>query len=262
MFVDGQIFFGLLILPVEELGFVSFDVPNWQLLNGLGQGRFSAVFSCRHVETDEVFVMKVFRGDTRHMAETERTVLQSLSEEGVANIPSVQEFHFCDSFSALILTPLGVSVLPCRGRTIVTPAMLVALLQVVQGAHRSQWIHRDIKPDNIYLDQRDSSRIVLNDWSSAARPGIECDYVGTRLFGDRPRGDRKHTPDARLDLRCLVKTAFCLSKQYVAWAEDNDSAVQQHWGQIEQQFPTFQMAMAHANAVDYEALRTLLGRLW
>jgi serine/threonine protein kinase len=51
--------------------------------------------------------------------------------------------------------------------------MLVTLLRVVQSAHSLNWIHRDIniniKPDNIYLNYYDTSSIVLNDWSSAAR---------------------------------------------------------------------------------------------
>lgn len=41
--VDEQILFGLLIAPPEDLGFVTFDVPHWQLVNGLGQGKFSTV---------------------------------------------------------------------------------------------------------------------------------------------------------------------------------------------------------------------------
>ena len=44
LYVCTQYFFGLLVSPVEDLvGFVSFDVPQWQLVDGLGTGRFSAV---------------------------------------------------------------------------------------------------------------------------------------------------------------------------------------------------------------------------
>ena len=43
----NKIFFVLLASPAEDLGFVTFDVPQWQLVDGLSSGRFSAVFSCR-----------------------------------------------------------------------------------------------------------------------------------------------------------------------------------------------------------------------
>jgi hypothetical protein len=78
-----HIFFGLLISKVEELGFVSFSVPNWRLLNGLGYGRFSSVFSCFSEGSDEKysenFVMKVFTGEAIEMANFEMKVLNDLN---------------------------------------------------------------------------------------------------------------------------------------------------------------------------------------
>lgn len=255
-----QIFFGLLIIPVEDLGFVTFDVPNFQLLEGLGKGRFSTVFSCHPTQSNDIFVMKVFMGDTRHMAEKERDVLNSLSGGGVTNTPMFRELFVQANFSALILTPLGVSVLPCPLSAQVTPNMLVTLLQVVQKAHDLNWIHRDIKPDNIYLDNQNTSRIILNDWSSAVPAGFECDYVGTRLFADGPNALNKHTPDNRLDLRSLVKTVFCLLKQRIPSVEDNEVAVREYWDKVTLQFPLFRKAMdlADAGTADtYEKLAEL-----
>ena len=252
----------MLISPVEDLGFATFEVPNWQLLNGLGMGRFSSVFSCRSSQTNEVAVLKVFRGNTTHMADTERTVLVSLSAGGVINIPSFRELLICENFSSLILTPLGVPVLPCPVHMDVTPSMLVTLLQVVRKTHSLGWIHRDIKPDNIYLDHDDTSRIVLNDWSSAARVNTECDYVGTRLFGDGPGANKKHTPEQCLDLRSLVKTAFCLSKQRIPTVEDDDAAVHRYWSRVKQQFPVFQKAMDLANNASYDELVELFTNVW
>jgi hypothetical protein len=56
---------------------------------------------------------------------------------------------------------------------------------------------------------------------------VACAYVGTRLFGDRP-SSLLHTPDQQLDLRSLVRTAFCLSKQRIPAIKDDDEAVGQH----------------------------------
>lgn len=255
----------MLIAPIDDLGFVTFDIPNWRLLNGLGRGRFSSVFSCCSTQSDEVFVLKVFRGDIMHMAMTERDVLTSLSEGGVSNIPSFRELHFSPDFHALILTPLGVPVLPCPLSADITPYMLVTLLNVVQMAHGLNWIHRDIKPDNIYLARADPSRIVLNDWSSAAPANVECDYVGTRLFGDGPSANNKHRPDQRLDLRSLVKTVFCLSKQRMPTVEDNDGAVKQYWDRVAQQSPQFLKAINFADegtADSYDKLAELFANLW
>lgn len=252
----------MLISPVEELGFVTFDIPNWQLLNGLGSGRFSSVYSCRSSQSQEIVVLKVFGENLAHMAVTERTVLTSLSTGGAINIPSFRELHTYDKFCALIVTPLGLPVLPCPVHADVTPSMFVALLQVVQTAHSLDWIHRDIKPDNIYLVKNDISRIVLNDWSSAVHANIECDYVGTRLFGDGPAANKKHTPDQCLDLRSLVKTVFCLSKQRIPIVEDNDVAVNQYWVRVKHQVPLFRKAIDLANALNYQELGLLFMNVW
>jgi serine/threonine protein kinase len=252
----------LLVTPVEDLGYVSFDVPNWQLLNGLGRGRFSSVYSCRHAsntnDIDDIAVLKVFRGDTAELADFERYVLTSLREGGLTdNIPSVIDLYTHPTFHGLILTPVGVPVLPCPIGADITPYMLVTLLRVVQQAHMARWIHRDIKPDNIYLDRRNTAKIILNDWSSAAEVGVECNYVGTKLFGDKPRTGNKHTPEPCLDLQSLVKTAYCLTKQRIPPVVDNDLDVQHYWDQVKDQSPLFSKAMEFARMVNYDALADL-----
>jgi serine/threonine protein kinase len=206
--------------------------------------------------------MKVFRGDAMALAAMERNVLTELNHSSVNNIPMFKELYEGADFRALILTPLGMSALPCAVDADVTPRMLVSLLGVIEHVHSLGWIHRDIKPANTYLDQRDNSRIVLNDWSSAARANVECDFVGTRLFCDEPGGSRKHTPEPRLDLRCFVRTAFCLSKQRLPPVDDTPTAVQNHWNRVGEEYPQFSQAMDLANAVNYKQLADLFHKAW
>lgn len=262
----------MLTSAVEDLGFVSFDVPGWQIVDGLGKGRFSSVYSCRRrpsiiisSNVEEKFVLKVFGGDTKHLAMAEKSILVELNDNNIANIPiSLDLFSGSESFHALILTPLGVPVLPCPINNPVTPSMIVTLLQVIRSVHGLGWIHRDVKPDNIYFDSRDMSRIVLSDWSSAAKAGIECDYVGTRLFGDPPDiPDRpnKHVPTPILDLRSLARTAFCLSKQRLPLVDDH-SNVGQYWGNVIRDCSLFAKAMDYAGAGNYDALEHFFRTSW
>lgn len=200
-----------------------------------------------------------------NMAEGERDLLLALSAQSVGNIPLFRELYSCEAFHALILTPLGLPVLPCPIHADITPAMLVTLLRVIRKVHNMGWIHRDIKPDNIYLDQGSLSHIVLNDWSSAARASTECAFVGTHLFGDPPppAGDiQNHTPTPRLDLRCLVKTSFCLSKQRSPLVKDDCHAIQQYWERVQRDYPMFSSALRFADAVNYDELEKLFLNVW
>ena len=254
-----KIFFGLLTSPVEDLGFVSLDVPGWQIESGLGKGRFSSVYSCRRSRTDEVCVMKVFRAETTHLAMTEKSILTELNGINVENIPVFRDLYSrSGDLTALVVTPVGTPVLPCS----IPPGMIVAILHVIRKAHGLGWIHRDIKPDNIYFDSFNPRRIILNDWSSAVKAGIECDYIGTIIFGDPPNIRGKHVPTSILDLRSLARTAFCLSKQHRPLVDDDFDAVAQYWNEVKRDYSLFAIAMDLADAGDYDALEIFFRTSW
>lgn len=140
--------------------------------------------------------------------------------------------------------------------------MIQTLLNVVRQAHSVGWIHRDIKPENIFLDSTDATRIILNDWSSAAEVGVECSYIGTPLFGDKPDVFNRHIPTPSLDLRSLVRMAFCLSKQRLPPVDNNHDDAAQYWQKIANNYSQFKKALDLASEVKYDELAKLLGTLW
>ena len=253
----------MLVCPVGELGYVTFDVPGFPLWSGLGRGRFSAVYKCECSALPVgVGVMKVFTGMARDdaMSTIEVTVLTELYNKGVrVNIPRVVQHVETTTFNAIVLTPVGIPVLPCA--YLVTPKMLMDLLTVLRTAHDLGWIHRDIKPDNIYLDQSHTDTIVLTDWSSAAKINQRRSFVGTQFFGDPPDEENMHTPSRAMDLRSFVRTVFCLSRQNQTGPADADGILR-YWDTVQQQFPMFRKAMEFANNADYDRLGNLLVDMW
>lgn len=117
--------------------------------------------------------------------------------------------------------------------------MRLDLLDALRVAHTYGWIHRDFKPNNVFVDQMNLSRIVINDWRSAARTDEACPFAGTvLLFADRPNAYNYHVPTAALDLRCLVRTMFCVTKQRLPWVEKVDwETLEAFWTEVEQSFP-------------------------
>lgn len=248
---------------MEELGFSRLEIPNWQMISGLGCGRFSSVFSVRQMNTaNKICAVKVFREAHMAMAEAEKAILERLHSASVGNIPIVEDIFIEETFSALVVSPVGNPVLPCGACEDITPAMMQTLLNVVRQTHRVGLIHRDIKPDNIFLDSNNSTRIILSDWSSAAPTGVETSYVGTPLFGDPPGLFNRHVPTPSLDLRSLVRTAFCLSKQRLPPVDNNHTEAAQYWREIASNYSQFKRALDLASEANYDELAILLGTLW
>jgi serine/threonine protein kinase len=202
--------------------------------------------------------MKVFRGDDMIKADFESIVLQELKNGNVSNIPEVISLYSSEhiDYHALIITPVGDSVLPCSFD--VTPRMLVTLLEVIEHVHTIGWIHRDIKPDNIFLNSNDKTMIILNDWSSAVRRDTaESEYVGTCLYGDGPTRLNFHSPTPQLDLKCFLKTVFCLIKQRQHMVKNQQEAIQ-YWENVETIYPRFKYAMELAENNQYNQLKEAL----
>jgi serine/threonine protein kinase len=187
---------------------VNLNLPEWELVSGLGCGRFSTVYLGKKTAGPEMAV-KIFGNGYEDMCQNELVTLNLFKSAGRPNVPIVQEELRNGKFRALAVLPIGIPVLPASD--FITAGMLEQVLAALEFAHQNNIVHRDVKPENIFLDQTDHSKIILNDWSSAARIGVMSPYQGTPLYGER--FCHSHIPSPELDLRCFVKTAFTLSTQ-------------------------------------------------
>ncbi len=183
------------------------EVPGWNLVSGLGAGKFSRVYAAK-TETSDFHVLKFLPRGYGGMGNNEHVILTQLANH--KNVPTVIEFlQLADDASALILTPVGEPILPAT--TLFSPSIIFCtVLEVLEFAHNMNIIHRDVKPNNIFLD-KSKNKIILNDWGSAVNFGEIYPYQGTPLYGEK--NDGTHRPTKSLDLCSLVKAAFSINLQ-------------------------------------------------
>lgn len=168
----------------------------------IGSGVQAIVFRCRKLSTDELFAVKVFKkrrlqeGDARLQLEREVEALRSLAHECVVSFVDAFE----DEIHYFVVTELvqggdlhGVvqrsgNISEARARRI-----FIQLLEGIRHIHSKNILHRDLKLENILIDEKsDSVKIADLGWSRtvASEPPV---YVSSSLLPPVPHLDRART---------------------------------------------------------------------
>jgi serine/threonine protein kinase len=155
---------GPIVAPEQE-GDV---LGNYQLLKLLGEGAMGLVFSARHVRLDRRVALKLLRREkARDSLLVERFFHEARTANRISHENIVEIFDFVEErlengdrrvFFVMELLE-GVSLeellrqgpLPIRRITSIARQVCTALL----AAHQAGVVHRDVKPDNIFLISRD-----------------------------------------------------------------------------------------------------------
>lgn len=203
-----------MVTSTEELGHVDYSVKGFTLGNLLAAAPSSLTFRALD-ESDEELVLKIFTtASGRQRCTSEFNALERLSG---LNVPQAlyQTFTVQSHLPVLVLSPSGTIA---QGTVVKTPLAgqyLSAVVRILQRAHAAQVFHRDLRPDNIVVD--DNGNTFLNDWSSAyVRPeGASADlripWAGSHIFSVSQKGtDGRHVPTAADDLRSLVRCAVVI----------------------------------------------------
>jgi len=218
----------LLTSPLESLGWAVPEV----ILEGsstplnisfqiLGQGLTSTVYRSEH--KGEAVAVKCLSDEFRPFANKEFRVLKDF--RGDPNIIQCQGLS--QDRRSLILSPICAPFLSSsKPLHRFTRTHVAQLVDAVRAVHSKDWIHRDIRPDNIcYFSEQKS--LVLTDFGFALERGAVEAYSGTfryassrilDLFGDN---DCTNCPgfacEARQDddLHSLIRCVFILSKPHL-----------------------------------------------
>jgi eukaryotic-like serine/threonine-protein kinase len=182
-------------LPGTPLG-------RFALLRLLGSGTTGSVYGAYDPDLDREVALKVLTGGD---ARLEARTLARLSHPNVVSLYDVGE---CDgrSFIAMELVD-GEPLLPWLRRRdrIDVIGLFVQLARGLQAVHGAGFVHRDVKPDNVLVDER--GRVRLVDFGLVHRVGTSAMVAGTpaymapELFDGAP-------PEARSDQFAFAATLF------------------------------------------------------
>ena len=247
-----QILLGLLCSNLPALGYEALSVQGVSILEYLGRGGSCVALKGKldSGETDAV-VVKVFN-DAEAM-NNEKSTLEALS--GIKNIPTCLGVFTVlvdgkpSTKTALVCTPVGDVVLPIESGKSSRGPHLSDLVTILEQAHKRGIVHRDVKPENVFLVK---GTVLLNDWGISCRISEESiPWKGTVAYCDPPNHDGTHCPTPSADLRSLVRCAYAMMFQEIEVPRNMDFWTDRLASGL------WKRGMDAADAVDYNALRNV-----
>ncbi|WP_050432613.1 serine/threonine-protein kinase [Chondromyces crocatus] len=195
----------------------------YEVLSLLGEGGMGTVYEVRHATLGRTLAMKVLRRDIAKDPDlVARFTQEAKAAAGIGhpNIVTVMDFGSIDAGSKDVSRPFFVMELLegrslgalLRAEKLVTPARVAPLFiqcaRALEAAHKAGVVHRDLKPDNLFIVRKGDAEVVkLLDFGVAkvagnrrlTRVGM---VFGTPHYMSPEQAEGKHV-DARTDVYAL-----------------------------------------------------------
>ena len=160
------------------------DLPDYELLEELGRGGMGIVYRARQVSADRLVALKIVRSEylqhapkeeseaARQRFQTEARATAMLQHDHIVTVYHVGEVSGCPFFSMQLVD--GKSLFerireqPLSNQE--AADFLHGVAKALAEAHESGILHRDLKPQNILIDER-SNRALVADFGLAKLQG-------------------------------------------------------------------------------------------
>ncbi|KAL6897861.1 hypothetical protein ACP4OV_006820 [Aristida adscensionis] len=224
-------------------------VDDFELLTIIGRGAFGEVRLCREKSTGNIYAMKklkksemVVRGQVEHVR-AERNLLAEVGSHCIVKL----YYSFQDAeYLYLIMEYLpggDMMTLLMREDTLtenVARFYIAETVLAIESIHKHNYIHRDIKPDNLLLDK--NGHMKLSDFG-LCKP-IDCSKLST-LNEDEPMSDENLRESMDID------RSFSDTANGRRWRSPNEQL--QHWQKNRRK-----LAFSTVGTPDYIAPEVLL----
>uniref|UniRef100_J3KX52 non-specific serine/threonine protein kinase n=2 Tax=Oryza brachyantha TaxID=4533 RepID=J3KX52_ORYBR len=224
-------------------------VDDFELLTIIGRGAFGEVRLCREKTSGNIYAMKklkksdmVVRGQVEHVR-AERNLLAEVASHCIVKL----YYSFQDTeYLYLIMEYLpggDIMTLLMREDTLtehVARFYIAETILAIESIHKHNYIHRDIKPDNLLLDK--NGHMKLSDFG-LCKP-IDCSKLST-LNEDEPMGDDNLRESMDID------SSFSETANGRRWRSQHEQL--QHW-----QMNRRKLAFSTVGTPDYIAPEVLL----
>jgi len=224
-------------------------VGNYRLEEKLGEGAMGVVFRAQHCEVHNQRVAIKFLNPTRPISPPElerfRTEAESIARVVHPNVVRLFDFnHLPSGHCYIVMEYLPGESLDARSRQ--RPLALSEVLHVgmqaadaLSAAHRANIVHRDIKPQNIFIAPTATDPLFAKvvDFGVAKLRGLEDSQpsmtlpgtlLGTPLYMSPEQCEGRTDVDGRADVYSLGVVLFELLAERPPFQGNNAELIRQH----------------------------------
>ncbi|WZZ12931.1 hypothetical protein YC2023_106020 [Brassica napus] len=183
-------------------------VDDFDLLSIIGRGAFGEVRLCREKKTGNIYAMKklrksemLSRGQVEHVR-SERNLLAEVASDCIVKL----YYSFQDpEYLYLIMEYLSggdVMTLLMREETLTETVARFYIAQsvlAIESIHEHNYVHRDIKPDNLLLDK--NGHMKLSDFG-LCKP-LDCRHISAMKVNE-PLNDENTNESIECDEHCAI----------------------------------------------------------
>jgi len=193
-------------------------LPDLEIIELIGEGGMGAVYKARQKSLDRLVAVKVLRpadGDDPAFAERFAREAKALAKLTHPNIVAIYQFGQWEDICYLVMEYIdGVDLRQLQNSQQVTPqealSIVPAICEALQFAHDNGVVHRDVKPENILLDQQGKVKIADFGLAKLTEQGVENtalthtrQVTGTPRYMSPEQHERPTDVDHRTDIYSL-----------------------------------------------------------
>lgn len=204
---------------------MTFIIGNkYEIIEEIGQGSFGKVFHGKHIRTSEEVAVKIQFKSIVNVLQHEAKIYKQL--ENTIGIPTMRNYGHEDGFHYLIIDYLDK---PLDKLTMTKPECLsffIEAVKVIELIHKAGIIHRDIKPDNLMIKERNKLYIIdfgLSKWfldssGNHIKEKTNKAMVGTIKYSS-VNIHNGIEPSRRDDIESLCYSFMSLYEKELMWAK-------------------------------------------
>ena len=137
----------------------------YEIIEEVGQGTFGKVFRGKHIRTKEDVAIKIQFKSIINVLQHEAKLYKHL--ENTIGIPSMRNYGHQEGFHYLILDYLDKPLDKLEMTPSESLTYFIEAVKVLETIHKLGVLHRDIKPDNLMINERKQVYVIdfgLSKW--------------------------------------------------------------------------------------------------